>query len=86
VEAARIMPVLAAETSTQEDATTQGSATILIKDAEDWAALAERETREGVSRVEPMSAIALGSAREEPGGPVQSSHGLFDAAADAKRV
>jgi hypothetical protein len=35
VEAARIMPVLAAETSTQEDATTQGSATILIKDAED---------------------------------------------------
>jgi hypothetical protein len=32
-----------------------------------------------------MSAIALGSAREEPGGPVQSSHGLFDAAADAKR-
>jgi hypothetical protein len=41
------------------------SATILVKDVEDWAALAKREALDTVSRVEVESAAALASAREE---------------------
>jgi hypothetical protein len=48
-EAARTTVVLAAETFAQEAATARGSAMILVKDAEDQAALVEREAQERVS-------------------------------------
>jgi hypothetical protein len=40
MEAARIVTVLAAETSTQEGATAWDSTAICVKDADDWATLA----------------------------------------------
>jgi hypothetical protein len=67
-EAARIMVVLAVETSAQEAATTRDSAMIFVKDVKDWAALAEREARERVSRVEADSTMVLVSTHEEAGG------------------
>jgi BMFP domain-containing protein YqiC len=39
--------------------------TALVRDAEDWVALAEREAWERVSRVEVESAVVLASARGE---------------------
>jgi hypothetical protein len=53
-KAAFVMAELVTKTSTQEAATTWDSAVIVVKDAEDQAALAER-----VSRVEAKSATAL---------------------------
>jgi hypothetical protein len=49
VEAAHTVAMLATGTSTREAAETQGSANLRIKDAEDQAALAEREALERVS-------------------------------------
>jgi hypothetical protein len=40
---------------------TRDSATILVKDVVDWAALAERKALERVSRVEVENAVALAS-------------------------
>jgi hypothetical protein len=59
VEAVGVAVVLAAETSAQEVAVTR------VKDAEDRAALTEREARERVSRVEAVSTGVLPSAHEE---------------------
>jgi hypothetical protein len=65
VEAARTATVLAAETCAQEAIMTQCSAVILIKDAEDRAALVEREAQEMVSRVEAESIMTLAPAHVE---------------------
>jgi hypothetical protein len=51
MEAACITVALVAETSTQEDVASQNSVTILVKDVEDRATLAERKARERVSRL-----------------------------------
>jgi hypothetical protein len=48
-EAAHTVAMLATGTSTREAAETQGSTNLCIKDAEDRAALAEREALEQVS-------------------------------------
>jgi hypothetical protein len=53
------------ETSAQEAAVTQDSAMVWVKDAEDRAALMEREARERVKRVEADSTMVLASAHEE---------------------
>jgi hypothetical protein len=63
--------VLAAEISAQEVAMVWDSTALRVKDAEDWAALGEREARERVSRVEAKNAMALASAREDAEGLVQ---------------
>jgi hypothetical protein len=42
-----------------------------VRDAEDWAALAEREAHERVSRVEAESTTVLASARGEGNGLAQ---------------
>jgi hypothetical protein len=47
-EAARIMTMLAVETSTQEAAAMGDSAVVHVKDLEDWAALVERVARKWV--------------------------------------
>jgi hypothetical protein len=52
VEAARVAAVRAVEASAQEATVAQESATVLVKEAEDQAALVEREARERVSRME----------------------------------
>jgi hypothetical protein len=65
------MAVCVVETSTQEAATALDSATILVKDTEDRATLAEREAYERVSRVEVESATELASTCEEVEGLVQ---------------
>jgi hypothetical protein len=64
-ETACSIVVRAAEASTQEVVAMWESGAALVKDAEDRAALAEREARERVSRVEVESTVALGSARRE---------------------
>jgi hypothetical protein len=64
-EAARVAAVLAVETSSQEAAVTWDSATTWVKDAEDRAALMEREAQERVLRVVAESTMALASACEE---------------------
>jgi hypothetical protein len=46
----------------------QDSTTLHVKDAEDRAALMERETLERVSRVEAENTAALASAREDAEG------------------
>jgi hypothetical protein len=70
-EAARTTVVLAAETFAQEAAMARGSAMILVKDAEDQAALVEREAQERVSWVEVESIVMLASTHEEAEGFVR---------------
>jgi hypothetical protein len=53
--------MLGAETSVQKAAMEWDDANLHIKGAEDWAALAEREALEWVSRVEADNSIALSS-------------------------
>jgi hypothetical protein len=65
-EAARVMVVLAIETSTHEATVAWGGATLRVKDAEDWPALVEREAWERASRVEAEIIVALASAHEMP--------------------
>jgi hypothetical protein len=65
VEATKAVAVLATEISTQEAAATRDSDVAWVKDAEDCAALIEREARERVSRVEEESTAVLASAHEE---------------------
>jgi hypothetical protein len=78
--------------SAQEAAATWERATVLIREAESRAALAERETRERVSRMETESATALASTRRETEGFAQriallkaNSQSLSSVAADADR-
>jgi uncharacterized protein with gpF-like domain len=71
VEVTRVVMELATGTSAQEAAVARDSATIHIKDVEDWATLAEREARERVSRVEAENAAVLPSAREDAEGLVR---------------
>lgn len=59
------------KTSAQETTTTWESTVSLIRDAEDWAALAKREARERVSNMEAESAVALAYASEEAEGIVR---------------
>jgi hypothetical protein len=57
--------VLATETSAQEDVATRGRAVAWVEDAEDRAALMEREAWERMLRVEEESTVVLASTREE---------------------
>jgi hypothetical protein len=77
--------------SAQEAAATWERATVLIREAESRAALAERETRERVSRMETESATALASTRRETEGFAQriallkaNSQSLSSVAADRR--
>jgi hypothetical protein len=65
VEVTRVTVVLATETSAQETTVAQDITIVHIKDAEDPAALTEREARERVSRVEMENAATVASARED---------------------
>jgi hypothetical protein len=58
-EATHVAAALAAEASAQEATTVWDSAALRVKDVEDWAALAEREALEKVSRVEEENVVAL---------------------------
>jgi hypothetical protein len=64
-KAARAAVVHATEASAREAAVVHESVMTLVKEAEDWAALTEREARERVLRMELDSAVALASARRE---------------------
>jgi hypothetical protein len=65
VKVVRVEAVRDAEASAQEVAVTWESIATVVRDAEDRAALAEREARERVSRVEAESATTLASSRGE---------------------
>jgi hypothetical protein len=60
--------MLVAETFVQEAVVTQDSATLLVKDAEDQAALSKGEVLERVSRVKVENAVVLASAHEDAEG------------------
>jgi hypothetical protein len=64
-EVALVTVVHVTEASYQEVVVTQENVAALVRDAEDRATLAERETQERVSRVEVENAIALAFARGE---------------------
>jgi hypothetical protein len=68
VKAARIVIVPVVEASTKEVTATWESTAALVRDAENWASMVEREARERVSIVEAESAIVLASAFEEAEG------------------
>jgi hypothetical protein len=70
-EAAHVVAVLAAEASAQEAVVERDNAALHVKDAEEWAALVEREALEGVSRVEVENTVALAFARDDAEGFVQ---------------
>jgi hypothetical protein len=65
VEAARVATMHDTEASAQEVTTAWESVVALVKDAEDQAVLAKRETRERESRVEAENARALASIHGE---------------------
>jgi hypothetical protein len=65
VKTARVTTVLTTKTSAQEATVAWDSIAILVKDAEDRATLAERDTWERVLR-----AVALASTREQTEGLV----------------
>jgi hypothetical protein len=67
-EADHATAVLATKTSAHEAIAARDDATLRIKDAEDRAALAEREALERVSRVEVENFAALASIREDAEG------------------
>jgi hypothetical protein len=68
VEATHVTAVLAAETSAQESTAAWDSTALHVKDAEDQAALIQREARERVSRMEVENSTMLASAREDAEG------------------
>jgi predicted nucleic acid-binding Zn-ribbon protein len=70
-KAAHVTMVCAVEASAQEAVVVWESVVALIRNAEDQAALAEREARERVLRVKAKSAAALASTREEAEGLIQ---------------
>jgi hypothetical protein len=80
------MVVLAIETSAQEVTVAWDGANLHIKDAEDWAALAEREALERVSRAEAENSTALSSARADAEGLKQKIVLLEDELAEERRV
>jgi hypothetical protein len=86
VEATHAMVVLAIETSAQEVTVAWDGANLHIKDAEDWAALAEREALERVSRAEAENSTALSSARADAEGLKQKIVLLEDELAEERRV
>jgi hypothetical protein len=65
IEAARVMIVLAVETSAQQATMVWDSTALHVKDAKDWATLTEREALERVSRVETENTEALASSHED---------------------
>jgi hypothetical protein len=65
VEAACATTVHTREAFAREVVVAQESVTALVRDARDWATLADREAWERVSRVEAESATALASANGE---------------------
>jgi hypothetical protein len=67
-EAAHVAAMLPAETSTRERIVVQDSAALCVKDAENQAALAEREALDRVSRVEVENTMLLASAHEDAEG------------------
>jgi hypothetical protein len=62
------------------------SAAVCVKDAEDWASLAEREVRERVSRVEMENITTLASAREDEEGLIRKIALLEGELAEARRA
>jgi hypothetical protein len=70
-EASRVTMVLAVETSAQEAIAEWDSIALHVKDAEDQAALEEREAWERVSRVEAENTTALASTDEDAEGLVR---------------
>jgi hypothetical protein len=67
-EDAHATVVYTAETSARESTAAWYSATLRVKDAEDWATLSEREALEWVFQAEVENAIVLASAREDAEG------------------
>jgi hypothetical protein len=78
VDAAHAVAMLAAETSAQEAVAAWDNATFHVGDAEDQAALAEREALERVSIVEIENVVALASAYEDAEGLVRKISLLED--------
>jgi hypothetical protein len=68
VEVTRAVVMLTAETAVWEAVAALDSAALRVKDAENRAALAEREALERVSRVEAESTAVLASAHEDAEG------------------
>jgi hypothetical protein len=85
-EAARITPVLATETSTQEVTAELDIVATLVKDVEDRTALAEREAQERVSRVAAESTAALASGHEDAEGLAQKIALLEGELAEVRRA
>jgi hypothetical protein len=67
-EAANIVAMLDAKTSSWEASVAQDSGTLHAKEAEDRAALVEREAQERMSRMEAENAAVLASACEDDEG------------------
>jgi hypothetical protein len=65
IEATRVTTLLAAETFAREVAAARDSATLHVKDAEDRAALGEREALERIPREDPENTTMLASAHED---------------------
>jgi uncharacterized hydantoinase/oxoprolinase family protein len=63
--AAQAMTMLAAETSSRKAIAVWDSTTLHVEGVEDWAALAEREALERVSRSDAKNATTLASACED---------------------
>jgi hypothetical protein len=70
-EAARVVTVLATETSTWEATAARESAVIHVRDAEDWPTMAEGEAWERLLRVEEENTVALASAHKDVDGVVR---------------
>jgi hypothetical protein len=86
VEPAHAAMVGTAEASAQEAVAIWDNAVTLIRVAEDWAALAEREARERVSRFEVESAVVLASVRDEAEGFTQRIALLEDELAEVRQA
>jgi hypothetical protein len=80
------MVVHVAHTSAPDAAVAWDGATNLIKDVEDWAALAKREARKSASRVKVTSTAALDSAHEEAEGLVRKMAHLEGELTEARRA
>jgi hypothetical protein len=80
------MVVHVAHTSAPDAAVAWDGAMNLIKDVEDWAALAKREARKSASRVKVTSTAALDSAHEEAEGLVRKMAHLEGELTEARRA
>jgi hypothetical protein len=67
-EAARVTTVCTTEAFTQEAVAAWETITAIVRDAEAWDAMAEREARKRVLRLEAESIMVLASTHEEPEG------------------